>query len=159
MSIGSATSSLKTFQTRIITWGYDANTHSRSRVSYWYPYDHARTLVADLCLERRRGTQWTRYIITTIERLEQTSRRQIIFRQCKLDEAEEMFQWVLEGFEKALGSDHTSTHRTVDNLGILYGNQGKLNKAEGMYTLLHNRLPVFARCETSTPHIPGNACH
>jgi len=33
-------------------WGYDANTHSASRVSCQYLYDHARSLVADLCLER-----------------------------------------------------------------------------------------------------------
>ncbi|KAF2190539.1 hypothetical protein K469DRAFT_387619 [Zopfia rhizophila CBS 207.26] len=38
---------------RIITWGYDANTHSGSRVSCQYLYDHARSLVADLCLKRQ----------------------------------------------------------------------------------------------------------
>ncbi|KAF2183413.1 hypothetical protein K469DRAFT_728118 [Zopfia rhizophila CBS 207.26] len=38
---------------RIITWGYDANTHSGARVSCQYLYDHARSLVADLCLERQ----------------------------------------------------------------------------------------------------------
>src|SRR3989440_7402128 len=38
---------------RILSWGYDANTHSNSRVSCQYLYDHARSLVADLCLERK----------------------------------------------------------------------------------------------------------
>ncbi|KAF2189336.1 hypothetical protein K469DRAFT_562923, partial [Zopfia rhizophila CBS 207.26] len=35
------------------TWGYDADTHSRSRVSCQYLYGHARFLVSDLCLERQ----------------------------------------------------------------------------------------------------------
>lgn len=37
---------------RVITWGYDANTHSSSRVSCQYLYDHARQLVSDLCRKR-----------------------------------------------------------------------------------------------------------
>ncbi|KAF1952737.1 TPR-like protein [Byssothecium circinans] len=49
---------------RIISWGYDANTHRRSGVSCQYLFDHARTLVSDLCLERQ---------------VTQTSRRPIIF--------------------------------------------------------------------------------
>ncbi|MCJ1453499.1 hypothetical protein MMC28_003846 [Mycoblastus sanguinarius] len=38
---------------RILSWGYDANTHSASPISAQYLYDHATTLVSDLCLERR----------------------------------------------------------------------------------------------------------
>ena len=38
---------------RIITWGYDANTHSTSRIGAQHLYDHAKTLVSDLCLKRR----------------------------------------------------------------------------------------------------------
>ena len=38
---------------RILSWGYDANTHSGLRVSCQYLFDHARTLVSDLCLERQ----------------------------------------------------------------------------------------------------------
>lgn len=38
---------------RILSWGYDANTHSGSQVSCEYLFDHARTLVSDLCLERQ----------------------------------------------------------------------------------------------------------
>ncbi|CAG8979288.1 hypothetical protein HYALB_00012671 [Hymenoscyphus albidus] len=52
--------------------------------------------------------------------------------QGKLVEAEQMYQRALQGTEKALGPDHTSTLRTVNNLGALYSNQGKL-VAEQMY--------------------------
>ncbi|KAJ3575070.1 hypothetical protein NPX13_g4158 [Xylaria arbuscula] len=53
--------------------------------------------------------------------------------QGKLKEAEEMYQRALQGYEKALGPDHTSTLNTVNNLGLLYSNQGKLKEAEEMY--------------------------
>ncbi|KAF3031307.1 hypothetical protein E8E12_000040, partial [Didymella heteroderae] len=49
---------------RVLSWGYDANTYSGSRVSCEYLYNHAQTLVSDLCLERQ---------------LTETSRRPIIF--------------------------------------------------------------------------------
>jgi tetratricopeptide (TPR) repeat protein len=54
-------------------------------------------------------------------------------RQGKLDKAEEMYARALEGREKALGRDHTSTLHTVNNLGVLYRRQGKLDKVEDMY--------------------------
>jgi tetratricopeptide (TPR) repeat protein len=44
-----------------------------------------------------------------------------------------MYIQALEGYEKALGLDHTSTLGTVNNLGILYYDQGKLAEAETMY--------------------------
>ncbi|KAN0072275.1 HET domain containing protein [Elaphomyces granulatus] len=53
--------------------------------------------------------------------------------QGKLDEAEKMYQRALQGYEKALGPDHTSTLLTVNNLGNLYADQGKLDEAEKMY--------------------------
>jgi hypothetical protein len=37
---------------RIFCWGYDANTHG-DRISCQYLYDHAKSLVSDLCLKRR----------------------------------------------------------------------------------------------------------
>ncbi|TVY13910.1 Protein SERAC1, partial [Lachnellula arida] len=37
---------------RIFCWGYDANTYG-DRVSCQYLYDHAKTLVSDLCLKRK----------------------------------------------------------------------------------------------------------
>ncbi|CCD42629.1 hypothetical protein BofuT4_P074310.1 [Botrytis cinerea T4] len=53
--------------------------------------------------------------------------------QDKLAEAEVMYCRALEGYEKALGPDHTSTLDTVNNLGALYSHQGKLAEAEVMY--------------------------
>ena len=44
-----------------------------------------------------------------------------------------MYQRAMEGYEKALGRDHTSTLNTVNNLGILYRDQGRLTEAESMY--------------------------
>ena len=44
-----------------------------------------------------------------------------------------MYMRALEGKEKALRRDHTSTYRIVNNLGILYSGQGKLEEAEQMY--------------------------
>lgn len=45
----------------------------------------------------------------------------------------ELYQRALVGKEKALGLDHTSTLITVNSLGILYSDQGKLQEAEEMY--------------------------
>ncbi|KAK3955940.1 Tetratricopeptide repeat-domain-containing protein, partial [Pseudoneurospora amorphoporcata] len=53
--------------------------------------------------------------------------------QGRLKEAETMYQRALEGYEKALGPDHTSTLNTVNNLGLLYSDQGWLKEAETMY--------------------------
>lgn len=39
----------------------------------------------------------------------------------------------LEGYEKALGAEHTLTLGTVNKLGLLYSGQGKLDEAEKMY--------------------------
>ena len=44
-----------------------------------------------------------------------------------------MYQRALQGREKAEGPEHTSTLDTVNNLGILYVDQGKLVEAEQMY--------------------------
>ncbi|OAP63856.1 hypothetical protein AYL99_03083 [Fonsecaea erecta] len=46
---------------------------------------------------------------------------------------EAMYIRALVGNEKALGPDHTSTLDTVNNLGRLYADQGKLAEAEKMY--------------------------
>ncbi|SLM37739.1 beta transducin-like protein het-e4s [Lasallia pustulata] len=62
-------------------------------------------------------------------------------------EAEAMYRRALEGKEKAWGPEHTSTldtekawgpeHTstlgTVNNLGVLYKDQGKMAEAEAMY--------------------------
>jgi Tfp pilus assembly protein PilF len=47
--------------------------------------------------------------------------------------AERMYFWALAGCEQALGPEHTSTLSTVNNLGNLYADQGKLDQAEAMY--------------------------
>jgi tetratricopeptide (TPR) repeat protein len=44
-----------------------------------------------------------------------------------------MYRRALGGRGKALGADHTSTLDTVNNLGALYREQGKLDEAEKMY--------------------------
>ncbi|SLM38087.1 P-loop containing nucleoside triphosphate hydrolase [Lasallia pustulata] len=48
---------------RILSWGYDANTHSTSQISGQYLYNHATTLVSDLCLKRKLTKTRTRPII------------------------------------------------------------------------------------------------
>ncbi|KAK5246710.1 hypothetical protein LTR20_007356 [Exophiala xenobiotica] len=53
--------------------------------------------------------------------------------QGKLVQAETMYQRALQGYEKALGQEHTSTLDTINNLGGLYADQGKLAQAESMY--------------------------
>jgi hypothetical protein len=47
--------------------------------------------------------------------------------------AEEMYIRALIGYERALGPNHISTLNTVNNLGNLYSDQGKLGEAERMY--------------------------
>jgi len=47
--------------------------------------------------------------------------------------AEQMYEQALRGKEKVLGAEHRSTLHTVNNLGNLYADQGKLAEAEQMY--------------------------
>ena len=56
----------------------------------------------------------------------------LLRRQNKLEAAERMYERAIAGHEKALGSNHTSTLDTVNNLGNLYAAQGKLEAAKGM---------------------------
>jgi tetratricopeptide (TPR) repeat protein len=58
---------------------------------------------------------------------------EMLRQQTQYDAAEQVFQRTLQGYEKALGSEHISTLDTINNLGVLYKNQGKLNEAEKMY--------------------------
>jgi pentatricopeptide repeat protein len=44
-----------------------------------------------------------------------------------------MYDRALAGKEKAFGAEHPSTLATVNNLGSLYSNQGRLAEAEAMY--------------------------
>jgi Tfp pilus assembly protein PilF len=44
-----------------------------------------------------------------------------------------MYLRALQWYEKAWGAEHTSTLDTVNNLGLLYADQGKMAEAEAMY--------------------------
>ena len=44
-----------------------------------------------------------------------------------------MYQRALQGKEKTWGPEHTSTLDTVNNLGLLYADLGRLDMAEKMY--------------------------
>ena len=55
------------------------------------------------------------------------------FQHGRLEDAERMYNRALAGYEKALGPEHTSTLRTVNNMGILYEHQGRLKDAERMF--------------------------
>jgi tetratricopeptide (TPR) repeat protein len=48
-------------------------------------------------------------------------------------EVEDMYLRALRGKEEAMGAKHTSTLETVNNLGVLYANQGKMKEAEEMF--------------------------
>src|SRR5256885_10434442 len=62
-----------------------------------------------------------------------------------------MYIRALVGKEKALGPDHTSTLATVNNLGNLYRDQGKLAEAEQMYVrALAGREKALGPDHTST---------
>ncbi len=50
-----------------------------------------------------------------------------------MKEAENMYLRALTGYEKAWGPEHTSTLDTVNNLGNLYRDQGKMKEAEDMF--------------------------
>jgi tetratricopeptide (TPR) repeat protein len=44
-----------------------------------------------------------------------------------------MYERALQGYEKALGPEHISALITVNNLGTLYMDQGKMREAREMY--------------------------
>ena len=52
---------------------------------------------------------------------------------CLSEQKEGMFRRTLLGKERALSPKHTSTLDTVNNLGTLFAEQGKLAEAEAMY--------------------------
>ena len=54
-------------------------------------------------------------------------------QQIRYNSAKKIYERALQGYEKALGAEHTSTLDTVNNLGLLYADQGKLDEAEKMY--------------------------
>ena len=66
-----------------------------------------------------------------------------------------MYQRDLHGYEKALGTEHTSTLTTVNNLGLLYADQGKLAKAEQMYQRALHGYEKALGVENTTTYIPA----
>jgi tetratricopeptide (TPR) repeat protein len=71
--------------------------------------------------------------------------------QGRLGEAETIYQRALQGKEKALDAEHTSTLDTVHNLGVLYRNQGRLGEAETMFRrALQGYEKAFRAEHTST---------
>ncbi|SPQ22632.1 1f99ae8a-4da0-4fc0-93be-a6c3ebe73771 [Thermothielavioides terrestris] len=71
--------------------------------------------------------------------------------QVRLTEAESMYQRALEGSEKVLGPNHTSTLDLVNALGNLYVNQGRLAEAEPMYQrALEGREKALGRDDVFT---------
>ena len=66
-------------------------------------------------------------------------------------EVEEMYLRALRGKEKAWGADHTSTLDTVNNLGLLYAAQGKMEQAEELYMrALKGKEKAWGADHTST---------
>jgi tetratricopeptide (TPR) repeat protein len=74
-------------------------------------------------------------------------------------EAEKMYMRALEGYEKAWGAKHTSTLDTVNNLGNLYKNQGKMVEAEEMYMwALEGYEKAFGADHPKTSRTANNLC-
>ena len=68
-----------------------------------------------------------------------------------------MYERALEGYEKAWGPEHTSTLDTVNNLGLLYADQGKLAEAEKMYErALEGKEKALGPKHTSTLNTVNN---
>jgi tetratricopeptide (TPR) repeat protein len=63
----------------------------------------------------------------------------------------------LRGYEKAWGAEYTSTLDTVNNLGTLYADQGKMAEAEAMYVrALRGKEKAWGAEHTSTLITVGN---
>jgi tetratricopeptide (TPR) repeat protein len=66
-----------------------------------------------------------------------------------------MYERALRGYEKALGAEHTSTLHTVNNLGALYRNQGKLALAERMFERALQGYEKSLGTDNITTYIPA----
>ena len=68
-----------------------------------------------------------------------------------------MYLRALRGKEKAWGADHTSTLDTVNNLGNLYADRGKMEQAEELYMrALRGKEKALGAEHTSTLEIVNN---
>src|SRR5207248_2305640 len=70
----------------------------------------------------------------------------LLYRKGQFTAAESIQRLLLTSKEQALGPDHPSTLGTVNNLGLLYADQGKLGEADRMYQR------VAARYENAFQH-------
>jgi len=61
-----------------------------------------------------------------------------------------MYNRTLTGYEKVWGPEHTSTLNTVNNLGLLYANQGRLKDADMM-----NKLALAGKKKAHSQHDPS----
>ena len=74
-----------------------------------------------------------------------------------MEEAEAMYQRALKGYEKAWGLEHKSTLATVNNIAILYKDQGKLREAKEMHRrALKGYEKVWGPEPTSTLGVVNN---
>ena len=72
-------------------------------------------------------------------------------------EVEGLYVRALTGYEEALGAKHTSTLDTVNNLGVLYKNQGRMKEAEEMYLrALKGKEEALGAKHTSTLETVNN---
>jgi tetratricopeptide (TPR) repeat protein len=66
-----------------------------------------------------------------------------------------MYMRALQGKEEALGPNHISTLNTVNNLGNLYADQGKLGEAEKMYMRALQGYEEVVESETLSRYRPA----
>jgi len=69
--------------------------------------------------------------------------------QGKLDEAEKMYQRVLQGKEKAWDPDHINTGHGQQLLSVLYKPQSEPDEAEEMYQWALQRYDSYKRAQCS----------
>ncbi|KIV80467.1 hypothetical protein PV11_07965 [Exophiala sideris] len=76
---------------------------------------------------------------------------ELLAQRVQYDAAEQMYSWVLAGYEKAVGVAHTGTLCITNNLGIVYYDQGKLGKAENLFMrVLAGKEKALGMSHTST---------
>jgi len=66
-----------------------------------------------------------------------------------------MYQRALQGYEKAWGPEHTSTLNTVNNLGNLYADLGRLDEAEKMYQRASDGYAKAISPDSLVTHVPA----
>ena len=133
----------------IATFDHDQAT---IKTQYWYAFDCVGALaeeedwhslasvgLSDLAAHARRLEHVCRNHSEAIEhvipsRINRTEYiAKLLHQQVQLAAAEKMYVQALDGKERTVGPEHTSTLITLNNLGVLYQAQGNLAKAEEMF--------------------------